>query len=105
MSESTEKKRTSLALTYLVLINLLLSIAASSAAISVYDRYFAVKVVSLDLKGYIGRLRDDYGSNKITQEQFKQRLDHLENLVGRLPENYVVLTSDVVVRNAQKIQP
>jgi hypothetical protein len=105
MNDNTEKKRTSLALTYLVLINLLLSIAASSAVVYVYDRYFAVKVVSLDLKGYIGKLRDDYGSNKITEAQFKQRMDDLENLVGQLPANYVVLTSDVVVRNAKKIKP
>ena len=100
MSKSISELK--LILLYIVIAALFVSTAVSSAALYVYHRHYAVQVVSIDLKGHVKELKEDYASRKITEEQFRSRLDDLETLVKLLPDNYVVLTSDVVVKNGGK---
>ena len=98
----TDKGRNRWAAIYMLIIAVFLSAAVSSAALYLYHRHYAVQIVSIDLKGHIKSLKEDYVSRKITEQQFRQKLDDLESLVEQFPDNYVVLTSDVVVKNGGK---
>ncbi len=85
----------------LIAINLF----ATSGAICVYDRYFAEKVVALDVKGYLVQQRDLYLSRKIDEKQFEKNLDALDAAVKRTPKNKIILMGDAVVRPAEIITP
>jgi Skp family chaperone for outer membrane proteins len=89
----------------MILISLCLSIASASGAVYWYDRHKAVKIAAIDLQGYLAAQKERYVKGEITQDEFKRRIDNLEALLKQVPDNTVVLTADVVVRNAVKIEP
>jgi hypothetical protein len=82
------------------LATVLIGAAISAAAVLTYDLFFAVKVVAVDLKGFIAQQRDLVLTKKITEEQFKANVDKFERMVFGIPENHVVIMGDAVVRNA-----
>lgn len=83
------------------LSNLLISLLISFAAIFIYDRFFVQKIVAVDVKGYIAEQRDLYLSGRINEEQLKANIDRIENVVGDIPKNKVVIMGDAVIKNAE----
>ena len=81
----------------------IISILCSVLSVFVYDRYFAQKVVTFDLKGFIGEQRDLYLAGKLTDEQFKANLDNIEAIMKGIPKRKVVLMGDAVIRNAEVV--
>lgn len=77
-------------------ITLLLIIAASTVSISVYDRYFATKVITVDMKGMILTQRDLYLAGKITTAQIAKDYDELEKSLKSLPKNRVAIMADAI---------
>ncbi len=98
-----KRQPNSRSLTAIIVVAIVVSVITSVLLAFVYDRYFAVKIVAVDLKGYVARQRDLYAKGKITEDEFKRSMDDLETVIGNVPKNTVVLTSDVVVRNAKAI--
>ena len=85
---------------------LLVSIVVVAGALVVYDRYFAQKIVALDVKGYIAEQRDLYLAGKINDTQLKESFDRLEKAKERVPGNRVIILGDVLVRkNVEEIKP
>jgi hypothetical protein len=85
----------------LIAINLFLT----SGGICIYDRFFAQKVVALDIKGYLVQQRDLYLTHKIDEKQFEKNLDALDAAVKRTPKNKIIVMGDAVVRPAEVITP
>lgn len=83
----------------------IISIAVSVLSIFTYDRFFATKVVSIDIKGFLAEQRDLYVAGKIDDKQVEANLDRLEQTANNIPSNKVVIMGDAVVRNAEKINP
>lgn len=74
--------------------------------LALYDRYYAQKIVALDVKGYIAEQRDLYLSGKINDTQLKERFDRLEKAKERVPGNRIIILGDVLVRkNVEEIKP
>jgi hypothetical protein len=71
----------------------------------VYDGKYAQKIVAVDIKGYVAKEGKDFMAGKITEEQFRQKFDHLQKLVEAIPPNKAVLMGDLVVRNVESIKP
>lgn len=88
-----------------VCICLLVALITSFAIVYSYDRWYAQKIVAVDIKGYIAQQRDNYMAGKLTDEELKRSFDHLENVVIAIPKNRVVIMGDAVVRNVETIKP
>ena len=81
------------------------SIGASLATVWCYDRWYAQKIVAVDLKGYIAQQRDSYLAGRINDDDLKKSFDRLEGIITTIPRNRVVIMGDAVVRNAETIKP
>jgi hypothetical protein len=82
-----------------------LSLVSSAASIAVYDRYFATRIVAVDIKGFIALQRDLFVQGKIDDDQLRRNIESLERTIEEIPSNEVVIMGDAVVRNAKTIKP
>jgi hypothetical protein len=82
-----------------------ISLAASLTTLYGYDRWYAQKIVAVDIKGYIAQQRDNYLAGKLNDDELKRSFDHLERIITTIPRNRVVIMGDAVVRNAETIKP
>lgn len=87
------------------LLALGISLASSAAAVFIYDRYFATRIVAVDIKGFIATQRDLFVQGKIDDGQLKRNIESLEKAIENIPSNEVVIMGDAVVRNAKTIRP
>jgi len=89
-----------------LLITVLICATVTAGMIAGYDRWFAQKIVALDVKGYIAEQRDLFISGKIDEEQLKRNFDRLEKVKEKVPGNRVIILGDVLVRkNVEIIEP
>lgn len=89
-----------------LLTTVLICAVTSAGMIAGYDRWFAQKIVALDVKGYIAEQRDLFISGRISEEQLKQNFDRLEKVKEKAPANRVIILGDVLVRkNVEVIEP
>ncbi|MDA8172193.1 MAG: hypothetical protein M0Z48_10265 [Nitrospiraceae bacterium] len=84
-----------------VAISLIISMLASAGSVYVYDRFYAQKIVAVDIKGYIAAQRDLYLSGKETGKQFRANIDKLAAVVKSIPKNRVAIMGDAVIKNAE----
>jgi hypothetical protein len=89
----------------LIFVMLILSIAMSVAAVYVYDRHFAQKVVAVDMKGYLEKQKKLYMEGVIDDTELRENLARMERLISEVPENHVVVMEEVVIRNEEVIRP
>lgn len=89
----------------LIGICLVVSLGASLAAIAGYDRWYAQKVVAVDIKGYIAQQRDNYLAGKLNDDELRKSFDRLEAVITAIPKNRVIIMGDAVVRNAETVKP
>ena len=89
----------------IIALCLAVSFGASLATIAGYDRWYAQKVVAVDIKGYIAQQRDNYLSGKLNDDELKRSFDRLETVITAIPKNRVIIMGDAVVRNAETVKP
>ena len=82
-------------------ISLLVSMFVSAGSVYVYDRFYAQKIVAVDIKGYIAAQRDLYLSGKETGKEFRANIDKLAAAVKNIPKNRVAIMEDAVIKNAE----
>ncbi len=118
MTETTEKKKERNAKGVSIfdfIIFALISLIVTVSALIVYDRYFAQRIAYIDIKAYMEDQRGKYLAQKINDEQLSKNIDHIKEVVDRLPKNIVLLVNlpappngdnsdgHVVVKNAATI--
>jgi hypothetical protein len=89
----------------LLALCLAVSTVTSIATLFCYDRWYAQKVVAVDIKGYIEAQRENYLAGKMSDDDLRKSFDRLEAVVTAIPKNRVVIMGDAVVRNAETIKP
>lgn len=99
----TKKRREKILFRWLSVV--LVSLVISVASILVYDRYFATRIVAVDIKGFIATQRDLFVQGKIDDAQLRENIESLEGAIGNVPANEVVIMGDAVVRNARIVKP
>ena len=82
-------------------ISLLVSMLVSVGSVYVYDRFYAQKIIAVDIKGFIATQRDLYLSGKETGKEFRANIDKLAMAVKGIPKNRVAIMEDAVIRNAE----
>ena len=99
--ESPERSNSPGYIETIVIVLLLLLLALFS-----YDRMFAQKVVVVDLAGYLRTQKALLAAKEISEQQWKDNLDHVEKSLndhaGNNP-NHVVILKEVILRNGQEI--
>lgn len=84
--------------------SLLISLAASAATLFAYDRWYAQKIVAVDMKGYITLQRFKYQDGKINDEDLRKSFDRLEQMMTTIPKNKVAIMGDTAIRNAEVLK-
>lgn len=85
---------------------IILALLLSSAVVVAYDRILAQKIKVVDLKGYLRIQKTLLAAGEITEQQWKSRLDTIENLLDHEALNnpqHVIIMKDVVLRNGDEI--
>ena len=81
---------------------LLIALAVTCITLFAYDRWFAPRVVAFDLKGYLRTQQALLASGEITEAQWQQRLDRLEQVFREQPPNHTILLKEVVLKNGRE---
>ena len=81
---------------------LLIALAVTCITLFAYDRWFAPRVVAFDLKGYLRTQQALLASGEITEAQWQQGLDRLEQVFRAQPPNHTILLKEVVLKNGRE---
>ena len=81
---------------------LLIVLAVTFIALFAYDRWFVPRVVAFDLKGYLRTQQALLASGEITEAQWQQGLERLEQVFRELPPNRTILLKEVVLKNGRE---
>ena len=81
---------------------LLIALVVAGITLFAYDRWFVDRVVAFDLKGYLRAQQALLASGEITEAQWQQGLDRLEQVFREQPPNRTILLKEVVLKNGRK---
>ena len=77
----------------------LIALVVAGVSLFTYDRWFVPRVVVFDLKGYLRAQQALLASGEITEAQWQQGLDRLEQVFREQPPNHTILLKEVVLKN------
>ena len=80
----------------------LIALVVAGVSLFAYDRWFAPRVVAFDLKGYLRTQQALLASGEITEAQWQQGLDRLEQVFREQPPNRTILLKEVVLKNGRE---
>ena len=81
---------------------LLIALVVAGITLFAYDRWFALRVVAFDLKGYLRTQKALLANGEITEAQWQQGLDRLEQVFREQPPNRTILLKEVVLKNGRE---
>ena len=81
---------------------LLIALVVAGIALFAYDRWFVPRVVAFDLKGYLRTQQALLASGEITEAQWQQGLDRLEQVFREQSPNRTILLKEVVLKNGRE---
>ena len=81
---------------------LLIALVVAGITLFTYDRWFTPRVVAFDLKGYLRAQQALLASGEITEAQWRQRLDQLEQVFREQSPNRTILLKEVVLKNGRE---
>ena len=80
----------------------LITLVVAGVSLFIYDRWFVDRVVAFDLKGYLRAQQALLASGEITEAQWRQRLDRLEQVFREQSPNRTILLKEVVLKNGRE---
>ena len=80
----------------------LITLVVAGVSLFAYDRWFVDRVVAFDLKGYLRTQQALLASGEITEAQWRQRLDQLEQVFREQSPNRTILLKEVVLKNGRE---
>ena len=80
----------------------LIALVVTGVSLFAYDRWFVPRVVAFDLKGYLRTQQALLANGEITEAQWQQGLDRLEQVFLELPPNRTILLKEVVLKNGRE---
>ena len=81
---------------------LLIALVIAGFTLFAYDRWFVPRVVAFDLKGYLRTQQALLANGEITEAQWQQGLDRLEQVFRAQPPNRTILLKEVVLKNGRE---
>ena len=80
----------------------LIALVVAGVSLFTYDRWFVDRVVAFDLKGYLRAQQALLASGEITEAQWQQGLNRLEQVFREQPPNRTILLKEVVLKNGRE---
>ena len=80
----------------------LIALVVAGVSLFAYDRWFVPRVVAFDLKGYLRAQQALLTSGEITEAQWQQGLDRLEQVFREQPANRTILLKEVVLKDGRE---
>ena len=80
----------------------LIALVVAGVSLFAYDRWFVPRVVAFDLKGYLRTQQALLANGEITEAQWQQGLDRLEQVFREQPPNRTILLKEVVLKNGRE---
>ena len=80
----------------------LIALVVAGINLFAYDRWFVDRVVAFDLKGYLRAQQALLANGEITEAQWQQGLDRLEQVFRAQPSNRTILLKEVVLKNGRE---
>ena len=80
----------------------LITLVVAGVSLFIYDRWFVDRVVAFDLKGYLRTQQALLASGEITEAQWQQGLDRLEQVFREQSPNRTILLKEVVLKNGRE---
>ncbi|MDD2464802.1 MAG: hypothetical protein PHI97_12470 [Desulfobulbus sp.] len=65
----------------------------------IYDNYFATKITVVDFQEFVKSQKELIKANAITEAEWRANLERFDSIMKSLPENQLVITKDVVLKN------
>ena len=81
---------------------LLIALVVAGIALFAYDRWFVPRMVAFDLNSYLRTQQALLASGEITEAQWQQGLDRLEQVFRAQPPNHTILLKEVVLKNGRE---
>ena len=81
---------------------LLIALVVAGVSLFTYDRWFVDRVVAFDLKGYLRTQQALLANGEITEAQWQQGLDRLEQVFREQSPNRTILLKEVVLKNGRE---
>ena len=81
---------------------LLIALVVVGITLFAYDRWFVDRVVAFDQKGYLRTQQALLANGEITEAQWQQGLDRLEQVFREQPPNRTILLKEVVLKNGRE---
>lgn len=81
---------------------LFIALAVAGITLFAYDRWFVPRVVAFDLKGYLRTQQALLANGEITEAQWQQGLNRLEQVFREQPPNRTILLKEVVLKNGRE---
>ena len=79
-----------------------IALVVAGITLFAYDRWFVPRVVAFDLKGYLRTQQALLANGEITEAQWQQGLDRLEQVFREQPPNRTILLKEVVLKNGRE---
>ena len=80
----------------------LITLVVAGVSLFIYDRWFVDRVVAFDLKGYLRTQQALLANGEITEAQWQQGLDRLEQVFREQSPNRTILLKEVVLKNGRE---
>ncbi len=83
----------------------IVAIALITAVLTVaaYDRFFAGKVVIVDLSGFVKEQKELFSQGKIGEAEVSDNLSRFQEFINSQPKNLTVITKDVVLAGGKEL--
>ena len=80
-----------------------IALIAAFIAVTAYDKFFASKVVVVDLAGFVKEQTELLSQGKIGKEEITARLGQFQDFIKKQPQNQTVIIKDIVLANGREI--
>ena len=81
---------------------LLIALVVAGVSLFTYDRWFVDRVVAFDLKGYLRAQQALLASGEITEAQWQQGLERLEQVLREERVKDTMVLKEVVIKNGRE---
>jgi hypothetical protein len=84
-----------------LVIVIVTSVICCAATIIAYDRFFAQKIVAVDLVSFIVSQKEDYARGGITAEELVANIENLARQMGKKRGNEILVLEEVVAGDVE----
>ncbi len=78
--------------------------ACSVLTVAAYDRFFAQKVVAVDLTGYVAGQKNRYVAGEITARELIDSIEGVLRYIGERPKKEVLVLDEAISGNVKRLE-